>query len=359
MIPYSQLIDLVRSLRETRVLSVYRAGAVARERAATGRAFDDALTALREAHRDDSPSDREALERAIGHVGRAMAASGQHPGWVAFATPEGVRLAEALPVPTPLVVLWGSGPRLAPLLEALKEHRPAIIALAESRMARIYRYAEGTATYLETIRAQAHVEPPAHMGGAPRSHFHTGTRGRTGTDQIQRERLAGRERLMRELASRMADLAGADGWLLFGGAPIAAKTAYAAVDERLTPRSRLARDLHLRATPQEIAYAAAKGASLLRRDEDLASVRRLVEELNAAGHGVIGHAGTSAALAEQRLHQLFVSRAFIDTQNAVAERLIRLAIEQGILVEAVAGVAADLLDRVALGVAGRTRYTAR
>lgn len=364
MIAYSQVVELAHSVRGMRVLSVYLPGGPPdpAERPAWRLALDDTLHALRHAHAGDSHTDKQSLDQAIAHVERALAAVGpvvRTPGWVAFATPGGIRLAEPLPVPTPLSVSWDLGARLAPLLEPLKEQRPAIVALVESRMARLFRYAEGAVTYLETVRAVTHVEPPEHMGAAPRQHFHTGTRGRTGTDQVQRERLAGRTRMMHGLADRMTELAGSDGWMLFGGAPTAARAAHAALSTHLASRARLMQNLHLRATMHEIAHAAAEGASRLRRDEDLATVRRVLEGLHATGHGVTDHGEVSAALAEHRLDQLLMSRSYMDQHEAEVERLTREAIQQGILVESVAGPGGEFLDQKASGIAGRLRYVPR
>lgn len=361
MVTYSRLHNVERTLRDTRVLSVFLPGGPADPAEQPGQPvhLGDALAALREVHANDSHDEREALENAIGLLEHALTSTHRDvrsPGWVAYVTATDVHLAEPLSVRVPLRVSWEIGIQVAPLLEALGAQRPAIVALVESRMARVYRYADGAVTHLETVRAETHIEPPAHMGAAARQGFHTGTRGRTGTDQAQREHLAGRERMLRALAERMIELAAPEAWLLFGGAPTAAKSAYVTLPEHAAPRAMVLRQLHLRATPHEIAQAAAAGVGLLRDTEDLAAVHRILEQLNAAGHGVIGAEETSAALAEHRLDKLIVSRSFVEQQAPAAEQLMHQAFDQRIHIETVGGPGGDLLDRNASGIAGRLRY---
>ncbi len=151
-------------------------------------------------------------------------------------------------------------------------------------------------------------------------------------------------------------LAGLDGWLLVGGTPVAAREAYAALPARVAARARLVQALHKGATGPEIAAMAATAASSLRRDEDCAAVRRVLEGLGAAGRGVVGPDETFAALAERRVERLFVSLAFLEQRGAEAEIAVREAFAQRIAAEAVAGAGAELLDARAGGIAGELRY---
>ncbi len=197
------------------------------------------------------------------------------------------------------------------------------------------------------------------MGTASERGFHQGTRGRTDTDQAQREHLAGRHRLMAALSTRMTELAGPDGWLLVGGPSTAAHEALAALPHHAARRSRVLSDLRLRATSPEITRAASAGARDLHREEDLAAIRDTLEVAGAGGRAARGAAATLQALNEGRVTRVFLSKGFIERSPADAEQAIHAAFEGRATVESVADGGAELLDAEAGGIAVTLRYTLR
>ena len=161
---------------------------------------------------------------------------------------------------------WGRGPRVSPYLRILRQRRTVILAEVNAEGARLYRYFGGTLESLEHLRSHVTLEPHYHMGSMPRQGFHTGTRGSTGTDAVQRQLRAGTQRMLRELAHRLAVLAGDDGWIVIGGTPLPAKAARAALPEGLAGRTLVMSEMHIWASEARMLYAyGAFGSSSIER----------------------------------------------------------------------------------------------
>jgi hypothetical protein len=125
-------------------------------------AFEECVTLL---------EDRLARLAGAGAIGA--------PGWVAFITRTGVRLAEPVATPVPTLAVWGTGMCLTPYVRALKQARPVVVVVADARKARIYRCVAGALTRAETIQAHAVADTPAHMGN-PRRRMLRSSRGACG-----------------------------------------------------------------------------------------------------------------------------------------------------------------------------------
>lgn len=361
MMTYERLVALERSLRETVVLSVYIDGESRdpARRSMWRTELKNAITRVRKDLRGASHTEREGFRHAVARLSDALphgvVALGS-PGWMGFVSPTRVYLAEALAVRMPTGVRWGHGIRIAPAVRALKEGRPVVVAIVDSRSARVYRYAGATLEAMEHLRAHAHLEPPAHMGAAPRPGFHTGTRGRTGEEAAERGLRAGRELMLRELATRMETLAGSDGWLLVGGTPGPAREAKAALSEQVAPRAVAVPDLPIRSTEAEIADRAAAHASALRRREDLAAVRTMVQRADAGGNGVRGIAATRRALEAGAAQRLYFTLRLLEDHPAEADEILRLALDHDVHVDEVSGEGAVLLDAQGDGVGAALHF---
>jgi hypothetical protein len=361
MLTYPDLVRLERALRDRTVLSVYVNGdstdpaTRSRWRLDLRHSFDDIESWLR----DSSHAEREAFAAcramALEELERFPGAIGA-PGWAGFITIDGVFETSIVSVPTPTMAAWSTGPCLSPFVRAIKEARPVIVAVVDARMARLFRYVDRQAELVETVRAHAVVEPPSHMGGPPRQGFHAGTRGSTGTDEAQRDLLAGTEQMQTEVARRIAVLANADGWIVIGGIPNAARATLERLAPDLTARAMPAPSLDVHATEAQVAECAREAASTLRNAYDARRVREAIEESERdGGYGVTGVVETRRALEESRARELYVTLNFVLNHAAEAEAAIRLAFDRGALVEHVSGEAAEQLDRVG-GVAARLRY---
>lgn len=363
MLTATDLVELERTLRSENVLSVYLDGSVTdpAHQADWRPRLDAEIDRIRALVADAARGERVAFARAVHALDETLAPAGAAVGAAAvalFITEDGVRRAETLPVAITTGARWGRGAWLGPALRAVKAARPAIVAIVDSRVARIFRYQSGVVERLDTLRVQTHIEPPTHMGEPPRQGFHAGTRGRTGTDAATRERRAARARLMRDLAERVARLAGADGWILIGGTPTPSHEALAALPATLARRAMVMPELHVRSTIPEIAGLAGHGAATLRRSADLAAVRGALERAGGRGRASVRMEPTRAALDATAVRSLFLTRRFLDDHREDGEDLLRRAIVQHASIELVSGDAATLLDSAGEGIGALLRFPA-
>ncbi|HEV2641716.1 MAG TPA: hypothetical protein VGT98_03375 [Candidatus Elarobacter sp.] len=359
MLTYTELVTLERSLRGAHVLSVYLDGSETdpAEQRAWRVKLDHALDALRAELASSSHEERESfaaavrlLDHALDELGAAVGA----PGWAAFITAESIRYAELVRAPMPTLATWRMSATVAPYIRALKESRPAIVAVMDARKAAVYRYRFGQLDHIETLRAHHVVEPPLHMGDAPRVGFHPGTRGSTGRDATERAELEGMQRMLAELAERMQAHAGADGWILLGGIErVVAQAMHllAPVASRVGTFESL--DVH--ASPAAIADAARAGASALRDVSDARQIDEISAQADAGALGVVGSAATERALELSCVNAMYLSPRYLADHAADAEEEVHRAFDQDALVEDVSRVAADRLDQRG-GIAARLRY---
>lgn len=362
MLRQSELVALERSLRGTRTLSVYLNGeSTDPARRHVWRAtLDEEIVGLRASLREAPHAEREAFDRSVERLRGLLAPlTGPlgSPGYAAFVTDDEVVYAEALPLPMAPTLAWGNGIRIAPYVRALKQLRPAIVAVVDSRRARLYRYERATLDPVETIRGHAKVGPIARSrGGGGRAGFHQPTRGQTGADEADRVLREGTARLMRETADRIAKLAGEDGWVIVGGTKKAAHALQRALPETLAPRALISTSLHLSASENDIARAAEEGARTLRRDADLAAVAQVIERRTGDQRGVVGLEPTLRALRERAVGELYFTPAVLASHPADAEEAVEEALDQGALVEEVSGEAATRLDAAGDGIGATLRF---
>lgn len=362
MLTRQELVDLERGLREQWVLSVYVDATVhdPAERAAWRVKLDNSLAAIRSSLRDATHAEREAFARAAERLHDTLASvtgALRTVGWVAFVGEAGVAHAEGLPVPMPTLMTWERGPRIAPYLRALKQHRPVVVAVADSSRTRLYRYHLGRLESLETLHAHATVGPVYHMGDAPPAGFHAGVRGSTGTDEAQRTMREGLRRMLAEAAQRIVELAGEEGWVAVGGTPQPAQALAALLVHNEALKARIATPhLHVWCTDAEIARVAASTAGELRGRRDMQVMTSLVEGTARERFAAFGLEEVRAALAAGAVRELLVSHRWLDEFASVGERIVRSALEEGAEVEEVSGAAADKLDALCGGVAARLRF---
>lgn len=222
MLTRDDLNRLAQDLRDQQVLSVY-VGATGsdiverrRWRLDLRHSLDDIASWLRDAPH----ADRELFETLRKRVETRLAAHPADvagPGWVGFFTAAGPDYEDTLPVNVPTMAVWSTGASVAPYVRIFRETTPVIVAIVDSKSARVYRYAAGTLAALETLAADLEIELPRHMGRPSPQGFHTGTRGRTGTDAAQDILNHATHELIDRTAVRLSALAGTDGWIVVGG----------------------------------------------------------------------------------------------------------------------------------------------
>ena len=349
MLTHAELVALHRSLRDEHVLSVYIDGAapdpaIQRSwRLQLEHSLHDVRAGLANATHEEREQFERCVRQLVARLDGIQVAVGP-AAWAAFVSADGIREAHRVPAPGVTRAAWTKGPSLALYVRALKESRPVIVALVDARRAVLSQYGFGLLHRIETIHAHHVVEPPAHMGGAPRKGFHTGTRGATGRDAAQHSLLEGRNRMLARAAKRVAELAGPEGWIVLGGIH--------GIVTRLAQRLASAKGrlleidwLDVHSAEADIARAARAGAEKLRNTADLQRVRELEEQAGAHGLAVLGPAATRHALEQASCRELFVTHRYIVEHGADADEVVRAALEQDAVVEEVSGEAAVRLDQ--------------
>lgn len=302
----------------------------------------------------DNIDDRLAFERAVALLNElanpptGMSAS---PGWVAFITADRVWHATGLPLRPTTVATWREGPLVTPYLRALKQHRPVIIALVESRSIRLCRYALGSVEVIDTIDTIAGEDRSRRSARAQPA-----PRGAVGTEAGRRQQLAAFRRTARALAERLAQYASGDEVILVGGTPEWSQLVPNLLPRRFRPRLVVSATLDHDANLDELGRAAERTASHVRAVQGTALVERLVNLAGAGGRAAIGAAAVEHAAARQAIDLLLVSPDALSGAIDEIEHTVRAAFAQGADVEVLSGSAGAKLDQVAGGVAARLRY---
>jgi hypothetical protein len=282
------------------------------------------------------------------------------PGWAAFVTADGPRYAAALPVQVPMLATWRDGPFVSPYLRALKQHRPVIVAVVDSRSAQLYRYAldeltELPAVALPTDDAAGGASAKPHT---PRGSAYPAARGALDTEHAARRRRADFQRLAALLSQRLVDLAGESGWLLIGGTASWPRLAAEALPMELADRTFVSPELDRGDAAEVIVRIAKDAATTLRAAHSGALLDRLLDRAGAGdgGRATAGVPATQRALRARAVDQLLLSPEFVRGNAILAEDVVRTALAQSADVEVLSGDAAIRLDVASDGIAARLRF---
>lgn len=146
MLTRASLISVDRSLRDSLVPSVYLDGSP-RDPAMRGmwRAkLNDAVAAARAAITDRSELRQFDAASALLHIElESVPVPAAAESCFALATAQGIGISSSLAYRTPLLVRWGRVAIVAPALRAIGGESSVLVALADSRSARILRYSGG------------------------------------------------------------------------------------------------------------------------------------------------------------------------------------------------------------------------
>lgn len=355
----AQVIALDHALRGQRVLSAYVDRAASSP--ATARAWraqlNQWITRLRDGLSTASHAEREEFERCVAHLNAELVGLNGvgAPGLAVFATQAGVHETVLLPVPVPTRAAWGTGPLLAPSIRTLKEARQLILAVVDSRHARIYRYVHGELERVAALHAHHALREPAHMGAEPRRGFHNGTRGETGHDAAQRGRLAGRQHMLELSAARILKLAGAESWIAVGGIQESARALFTLLEPAAAGRLIELDGLDVHVARNELTQAARSVAATMQAALDRDAINDIVDHEAITGVATLGPEETNRALDERRVRSLYFTQAYLGNHPIETEAAVRSAIAQDADVEEVSGEAAALLDSHG-GISTRLRY---
>ena len=358
VLSHDQLLSLVSRLGSEPVLSVYVHGSTDDPSSRQWRiVLDQAIAACR-AGLPAIHATKAQFDQAVTRLQRLLVdrdAGLGAPGWVAFIGPRDVFHAAAIRVRVPTRVVWGTGPRVAPLVLAGDRGARAILALIDARRVEIFEYADDTIQRIEEIRAHHVSEQPAHLGRAAQPGFHVGTRGGTGRDRLQRALREVTTRMERVAAETILRHATGGAWVLVAGTPQHRRE----LSKRLAPGAggRMLELPHvdIHATPAQLAAAAAEGCETLRDARVTREIAALIELAGARGPACVGLEATKWRLAESRVQALFLTRRFVEKHPADAESVVASALAQDSTVDVVEGSETSALDEHG-GVGARLRY---
>jgi len=351
------LAGFSRALEGRMVLSVY----IARENEDPGmgpawmKRLEVALDDLRADVEATTPSDVPAFERAAGWVMSSVEPFGRilpHEGWCAFATEDRLWLAEALPFRPLEVVRWRLGAAVAPMVRALKEERPVVLAVLSGLHASVYRYERGELSAPIELHAEWPAAEAGDVGISKRASRASGVRGATKTDYTKRAQDENVRRHHKQLEAALIEMAGDDDVVMLGGTHKAIHAVRKDLEEvfrgRLVELPEVTYD-----TPRDHLITQLRAAASTLTTERQAS---FVEACEDPHQGSTGWNETYRALAAGAVDRLLISRGMVDATPDDAERLVRLALAQGAAVEEVGGeVSARLMGKDG-GVCARLRF---
>lgn len=360
MLTTRELNALLRDSEDRHVLSVYFDARVTDPamRHTARAAIATVVRGARGAITDDG--ELASFDRAASfldqQISQLVGAWGQ-PGWVAFVTADGPLYTSDLPIKVPTLAEWHEGPFISPYLRVLKQHRPVVVALVDSRSARLFRYRWGSVTPLPELTIEAHddlAETPAPS--EVRATSSPAPRGALGTEHANRRRRDLFRRLASSLATRLAELANDDGWVLIGGTPEWARVAGDALPQKLADRTLVSATLDHDAAEATIRDMAKEAATSLRAAHGRRLLDALIERSGPHGRGAVGVPAVQRALRAQAVGTLLLTPEYLRLNPRDAEDAVRAAIPHGADIEVLSGDAAEQLDRDGEGIAAQLRF---
>ncbi len=360
MLTQSELIDLYRTHRHDRVLSIYLDGRTTdfSQRNLWRKHLDAAVSDARK--RLDGESDRGDFEGAFVHLQKTLNGYDQYlpdRGWVGFATSRGLIEAHPCRVPMPDLARWEDGLRVAPYVRALKQARVVITVIVDSRRARLFEYRNGELHEPKALNADRDLGDMSDVNVSKRGTTYSGVRGKTATDAAQRTLEVEAERLFKQLLGEVSELMGKDGLLILGGPAEAVAAARAHLPSGLQGRAQERTSLRMEMSEAEVKAELEAGASELNQALQRTLLDEVVELARSGGRGALGVEKVEAALRAGQVDTLLLSRAFIRSNADYADHLVGAAFEHHGEVEELAFEGGDRLDAVGEGVAARLRYT--
>jgi hypothetical protein len=363
MLDHEKLMELYRDLRDRKVLSVYLDADQhdPAERNKWRRRLEHDVARLgRELNGDQA--ERADFERAWTRLKGSLDAYESFlpdRGWVGFATPDRLWYAENVPVPMPDGVYWEAGLRVAPYVRGLKQARPVLVVVVDSRRARIFRYRSGEVAELHDVRADTFMGDINDVGMSKRPASHTGVRGETSTDTAQRVLDNIVERMLKYVLEILNGLTDPHCFLVIGGTNETAARLFELLPKHLLPRAVQAPALYLEVGNAELKGIVEQAASELTRRTQEELLDQVVEMAGAGGRACLGREETLKALEEMRVDTLLLSRRLIRAEPALADRCVGQALAQHAAVEELGEPAGERLDREGNGIGARLRYQIR
>ena len=327
------LLTFIRAHRDELTLSVYieaapRDPAARRNwRVRLRQGLNEVRGTLTAALGDEQDAFERCAAEVMGRLPNGDTAPATH-GWACFATASGEVFATTLPDSTETNVSWGLGARVVPYLRHMTEGR-ALVVRIDREHARIQRWHNEE---LDTL-ALFETEPPhdvgTHMGDAPRQGFHSGTRGRTGTDEEQRQKIDATERLLADVRARVVTLVEAHEPVLIGGAAAASAHLFDLLPDVIATRSVVVPALTMPLSDAAALPIIHDALIALDATMRMRRVTELRELAHARGRAAVGYAPASAAADLGAIAELIFSERAWQQHPDEIEDLVQRALFEG------------------------------
>lgn len=360
MLAPEQLADLYKRHRKDPVLSIYL-DADQHDFAERGKwriALKTAVSEQREKAPDAGRFD-QAFEHLSGPLQESDGSFLSGRGWVGFATPEGVLHSESLPVPMPNLVRWEDGLRVAPYARALKQARPVVAVVIDSRKARVLRYRMGLLAQRDFLEADTFLGDLTDVRAAKVPSTHSGIRGKTGTDAAQNFLDVERERLVGRVAEDVRGEVGHEGLLIIGGSERTVDALARELGDFADDRRRVLHSLNFDMSDADLTEAVETAASEISEELSGRILERLVGDARSGGDACLGEAETERALVEARVDTLLIADSFRRNDPDRADHFEGAAFEHGARVIEVSRKVAERLQSEGGGVGALLRYRVR
>lgn len=328
----NDLLRFVRTHREELTLSVY-VEATPSDPAARRNwrvVLRQQIAAVRERLAAAPQEERDAFERcaerALDRLGAEQFSPGA-TGWACFCAAGGDELHLAVPPGVGTSVHWGTGARVVPYLR-VAEADEALVVQLDREHARLSRLHDGNLETLLTLEAEEIGELGPFMGEGPRPGFHSGTHGRTGTDEAQRLQREASDRLLAGVLRRLTTLADSGLPLVVGGAPESAAHLFRQLPAAYAERSALATGLRM-TPPAESLPAIHEALHALRLRHQEARLDALREAAHRNGRAALGLEVANRAAQSGAIAELIFSEQAWRRHPQEIEALVQRALADG------------------------------
>lgn len=275
--------------------------------------------------------------------------------WVGFASANGVTHDETLPPGLSASFAWDDRVHIVPYLRAASSP-PALVVLVDRERARMYRFNAGALTELEQFTTEATIDLGTHMGGPPRQSFHTGTRGSTATDAVQRETENASAHHCARIRDRITALRAADDVLVLGGAGGTVAHVLALLPVELAHQTAQLPPIGYEATIAQLRLATERAVASVRESSQRQCIDSLIARQPSPALTMLGRDGVDLALTHGAVARTVIADRWSDAHEVDAEDLVRRTVAQHGTADIVSGSAARLLDVQGIGVAARLRF---
>jgi hypothetical protein len=303
-------------------------------------------------------ADVAAFEQARDHLlARLGADSGvRPPASIGFVTARCIEFWTETPAQIADLVRWRRGPLLGPLLGGLSHERDLMIALVDSRRARLIDYRHGQLDETVDFRGSDYIDDLTDRNMSKRGGRFSGVRGETATDAADQILGLETERLLGTVADRIGAAQG-DALVVIGGPPAASNALHRKLGERGV-NAHLQSGLQLSMSLAELRMVIEPLLVVITERVQEKILREVLELAGGAVHAVLGGIGVSVAAQRGQVQTLLLTARAMQEHEDLSEDLIGWVLETAGGVEVLSGEPATLLDDAG-GFAATLRYALR